>query len=287
MKKLNKYLTKYLTESLLDDEDELVNDDSVLLIDQFLKDNYIISGSYNIRNRIVDVNGSVRISWDIQSDITELTNGFFEFGVINGDFIINDCINLKTLKGCPKKVKGDFLCCYCKDLKSFEQAPHEIEGNFSADGCRITTLKGLPKRVKNISLSQCSNLINLDYIPDADEYVLSDCIKLKSLKGLPQDHEYSLDVSGCEKLKTLEGCGKNIGYLSIDYCKLDSFVGGPEVLSGNLYMNESNIKSLEGFPNIIRGIIYAVKTRLRTPLNQFKDEFIPQNVRFYQGVNIF
>lgn len=282
MKKLN----KYLIESLLDDEEELVNDDNIL-IDQFLNDNYIIKGSYTIKNKIVDVNGSVRISWDVQSDITELTNGMFEFGVINGDFNINDCVNLESLKGGPKKVKGDFLCCYCKNLKSFEQAPYEIEGNFIADGCGVKALKGLPKRVKNISLSQCDSLINLDHIPDADEYVLSDCTGLKSLKGLPQDHEYSLDVSGCKKLKTLEGCGKNIGYLSIDCCKLDSFIGGPEKLSGNLYMNESNIKSLEGFPNIIKGAIYAVESRLRITRDKFKNEFIPQNVKFYQSVNIY
>lgn len=278
-------LNERLTESLLDDEGELVNDNTTL-IEQFLNDNYIIKGTYTIKNGIVDVDGDVRISWGVQNDITSLTNDIFEFGTINGDFNINDCINLKTLKGGPKIVKGDFLCSYCKKLESFEYAPHEIEGAFITMDCGVTTLKGLPKRVKNIDLSYCDNLIDLDYIPDADEYILSDCVKLKSLKGLPQDHEYSLDVSGCKKLKTLEGCGKKMGYLSIEHCKLDSFIGGPEVLSGNLYMNESNIKSLDGFPSIVRGEIYAIKSRLHIPLKIFKDEFIPQNVKFYQSVDI-
>lgn len=278
-------LNERLIESLLDDEDELVNDNTTL-IEQFLNDNYIIKNTYTIKNGIVDVDGDVRISWDTQSDITELTNGMFEFGTINGDFIINDCINLKTLKGGPKRVKGDFLCNYCEKLKSFEYAPYEIEGAFVTIDCGVTSLKGLPKRIKFIGLTQCDNLIDLDYIPDADKYILSDCAKLKSLKGLPQDHEYSLDVSGCKKLKTLEGCGKKMGYLSIEHCKLDSFIGGPEVLSGNLYMNESNIKSLDGFPSIVRGAIYAIKSRLHIPLKIFKDEFIPQNVKFYQSVDI-
>ena len=88
-------LNERLIESLLDDEDALINDNTAL-IEQFLNDNYIIKGTYTIKNKIVDINGSVRISWDTQSDITELTNGMFEFGAINGDFIINDCINLKT-----------------------------------------------------------------------------------------------------------------------------------------------------------------------------------------------
>lgn len=77
-----------------------------------------------------------------------------------------------------------------------------------------------------------------------------------------------------------------MGYLSIEHCKLDSFIGGPEVLSGNLYMNESNIKSLDGFPSIVRGEIYVIKSRLHIPLKIFKDEFIPQNVKFYQSVDI-
>lgn len=278
-------LNERLTESLLDDEDELVNDNTTL-IEQFLNDNYIIKGTYTIKNGIVDVNGNIRISWDVQNDITSLTDDIFEFGTINGDFNINDCINLKTLKGGPKRVKGDFLCGYCEKLKSFEYAPYEIEGAFVTIDCGVTSLKGLPKRIKYIGLTQCDNLIDLDYIPDADEYTLSDCTKLKSLKGLPQDHEYSLDVSGCKKLKTLEGCGKKMGYLSIERSKLDSFIGGPEVLSGNLYMNESNIKSLDGFPSIVRGAIYAIKSRLHIPLKIFKDEFIPQNVKFYQSVDI-
>lgn len=281
MKKLN----EYLYESLLDDEEELIKDDTIL-IEQFLNDNYIINGTYRIKNKIVDVNGIIRISWDVQSDITNLTNEMFEFGTINGDFIINDCIKLKTLKGGPKKVNGDFSCSFCENLKSFEYAPYEIDGCFLADACNITTLKGLPKHLNLIRLSRCNKLIDLKYIPDANEYIFDDCKNLKSLIGLPQDHEYSLNISGCKKLNSLEGCYKKMGYLDIGGCNLDSLEGGPEFLSGNLYMSGSNIKSLEGFPGIVKGIIYAVKTKLPVTSKQFKEEFIPQNVKFYQGINI-
>lgn len=283
MKKLN----EHLYESLLDDEDELVNDDGVILIEQFLKDNYIINGTYNVENGVVNINGSIKISWDVQSDITELTNGLFEFGTINGDFIINDCSNLKSLKGGPREVKRDFLCCYCKNLESFEYSPKNVDGCFEANYCvNITSLKGLPKRVKSLSLSRCDGLTDLEYISDADEYILDNCKNLKSLKGLPSNHEYSLNISNCKKIKSLKGCNKKIGYLDIIKCSLNDFNGGPEYLSGNLYMNYAKIKSLEGFPKRIDGDLRARSVNLPITIEQFKLKFIPQNVKLFGNIII-
>lgn len=230
-----KTLNERLIESLLDDETELVNDNTTL-IEQFLNDNYIIKGTYTIKNGVVDVDGDVKISWDVQSDITELTNRIFEFGTINGDFIINDCVNLKSLKG-------------------------------------------LPKKVESISLVTCGLITNLEYICDANEYILDGCPNLKSLEGLPTSHEYSLSLANCKKLKSLKGCGKKIGYLDIIKCSLNSFKYGPEILSGNLYMDYAKIKSLDGFPKIIKGNIRLYDAALPISFDEFKNEFIPQNVK--------
>lgn len=272
-------LNECLIESLLDDEDELVNDNTTL-IEQFLNDNYIIKGTYTIKNGIVDVDGDVRISWDVHNDITGLTNDIFEFGTINGDFIINDCINLKTLNGGPKRVKGDFLCSYCEKLESFEYAPKYVGQNLGADYCsNLKSLKGLPKKVESISLVACKIITNLEHIPDANEYILDGCSNLKSLEGLPASHEYSLSVSNCKKLKSLKGCGRKIGYLDIIKCSLNSFKDGPEILSGNLYMDYTEIKSLDGFPKIIKGDINLYDATLPISFDEFKNEFIPQNVK--------
>lgn len=272
-------LNERLIESLLDDETELVNDNTTL-IEQFLNDNYIIKGTYTIKNGVVDVDGDVRISRGVQSDITELTNRIFEFGTINGDFIINDCINLKTLKGGPKKVKYDFLCNYCEKLENFEYAPKYVGKKFEADYCgNLKSLKGLPKKVESISLIACKLITNLEDICDANEYILDGCPNLKSLEGLPTSHEYSLTVANCKKLKSLKGCGKKIGYLDIIKSSLDSFKDGPEILSGNLYMDYAKIKSLDGFPKIIKGDIHLYDATLPISSDEFKNEFIPQNVK--------
>lgn len=272
-------LNERLIESLLDDEDKLVND-NITLIEQFLNDNYIIKGTYTIKNGVVDVDGDVKISWDVQSDITELTNRIFEFGTINGDFIINDCVNLKSLKGGPKRVKEDFSCNYCEKLESFEYAPKYVGKNFHADYCdNLKSLKGLPKKVESISLVACKLITNLEYICDANEYILDGCPNLKSLEGLPTSHEYSLSISNCKKLKSLKGCGRKIGYLDITQCSLNSFKDGPEILSGNLYMDYAKIKSLEGFPKIIKGNIRLYDATLPISSDEFKNEFIPQNVK--------
>lgn len=272
-------LNERLIESLLDDEDELINDNTVL-IEQFLNDNYIIKGTYTIKNGIVDVDGDVRISWDVQNDITSLTNNIFEFGNINGDFIVVECDKLESLKGGPKKVKYDFICSYCKNLKNLEYAPEQVGKNFEANYCvSLKSLKGLPKRVESLSLSRCDGLTDLEYISDANEYILDSCKNLKSLNGLPTSHEYSLNLSHCTKLKTLAGCGKKIGYLDIIKCSLNDFNGGPEYISGNLYINFSKLKSLNGFPKQIKGDLYIREAKLPISIDQFKNEFIPQNVK--------
>lgn len=102
-----KTLNEYIKESLLDDEDDLVND-STVLIEQFLKDNYEITGSYTIKNKIVNVNGSISLSDEGRSKLTNLTNGLFKFGTITENFTCSSCNTLVTLKGAPEKVKGEF-----------------------------------------------------------------------------------------------------------------------------------------------------------------------------------
>ena len=42
-------------------------------------------------------------------DIQYLTNGLFEFGVVNEYFDCNDCKKLKSLEEAPKVIKGKFI----------------------------------------------------------------------------------------------------------------------------------------------------------------------------------
>ena len=55
-----KTLKIYIKESIFDDVEDIVNHDTIL-IDQFLKDNYIIEGSYTIKDNVVDVKGYITV----------------------------------------------------------------------------------------------------------------------------------------------------------------------------------------------------------------------------------
>ena len=61
---------------------------------------------------VVNVYDNISISKKF--DQTELTNIYFVFGKVEGDFDCSNCKDLKTLKGAPKEVEGDFNCSNCK-----------------------------------------------------------------------------------------------------------------------------------------------------------------------------
>ena len=114
MKPLKEYIYEVsLTEGLLDRvKNKEVN--HKVLIEEFLEANYHFGSSYTIKeinNKfIVDVEGYV----DVENiNITSLTNGLFEFGVVSEYFDCTRCESLKTLEGAPKKVGLIFHCGHC------------------------------------------------------------------------------------------------------------------------------------------------------------------------------
>ena len=79
---------------------------------------------------IVDVSQPLIVS---NYDIQYLTNGLFEFGIVNGCFDCSDCINLKSLEGAPEQVAGHFACSDCQNLNSLAGAPQVLTGSFIHD----------------------------------------------------------------------------------------------------------------------------------------------------------
>ena len=146
----------HIKESIFDDVEDIVNNDNVL-IEQFLKDNYHISGTYVVKNNTVDVRGDVNV---INEKIESLTNGIFRFGTVSGNFDCADCHKLTSFEGGPEKVSKDFDCEGCNNLKSLEGAPKEVGGHFNCTYCiSLTSLKGAPKEVGGcFDCSNCSIL---------------------------------------------------------------------------------------------------------------------------------
>ena len=148
-------LYKYIKESLLDDEDVLMNDTSEEVIKEvvkkFLKKNYINGSKCKISKNpingkyIVDYNGNLEVK---NKNITSLTNEYFELGVIGRVFDCSFCNSLKSLKGAPKEVGGSFYCYGCSLLTSLEGAPEKVDGDFNCEWCdSLTSLEGAPKKI--------------------------------------------------------------------------------------------------------------------------------------------
>ena len=169
-----KTLKEYIIEGILDIEDNIENLSVESLIEDFIKENYNTTAKIQIKKKgnkyIVSTNGTVVVK---NKNITELTNGLFEWGEVEGHFSCNNCKSLKDLIGAPKEVGENFYCSNCTSLKSLEGAPEKVGANFD-----------------------CSN-----------------CTSLKSLEGAPEKVGANFDCGNCTSLKSLEGAPKEVGHV--------------------------------------------------------------------------
>ena len=164
MKSLNMYLGSVIDnddvhfESLLDDDDIYLdpkNDKKV--VEEWIKNNYIIAGKLTISDDlVVDCSGDVFVK---NRNIESLANDMFRWGNIRGDFTCS-FTQITTLEGAPEKVGGYFYCQHCDNLKSLEGAPKEVGRNFSCSNCEnLKTLDGAPKKVgEKFFCRNCDNL---------------------------------------------------------------------------------------------------------------------------------
>ena len=213
-----KSLKSILEASILADiDDQLEAGDEYIKeqIRQFIEENY--KGSVKISSEPnkdgkyeVSSTGEVIVK---NNKITSLTNGYFVFTEVGGNFDCRNCYSLKSLEGAPRKVKGYFMCWNCYELISLVGAPEEVGGNLLCSGCHsLTSLEGCPKKVKSIDCSVCKNLKSLEGCPK--ELKLFDCTyceSLTTLKGGPEKVEDSFLCSGCHSLTSLEYAPKKVG----------------------------------------------------------------------------
>ena len=215
MKSFMKSLKEYIYEGLLDRvKNKEVN--HKIFIEEFLETNYKIKGSYTIKETkngfIVDVEGNVIVK---NENIVILTNEFFEFGEVSGDFNCYYCRYLTSLKGAPKKVDGYFFCNYCSSLTSLEGAPEKVGQSFYCDNCKsLTSLEGAPKRVgRDFNCQLCDDLKSLEGAPRKVgwDFNCFNCKSLTSLKGAPEKVRGNFNCEYCKSLKTLEGAPEKVG----------------------------------------------------------------------------
>lgn len=247
-----------LYESILDDEEELL-DNNYILIEKWLdenvdiyKDSFEYEKSYEIKNNIVNINGSITF----KSTCEKIPTNLFKFGIVTGTVNCSRT-KFKTLEGMPKDVKGEFACDNCSKLTSLKGAPEKVGLEFSCTNCPLlTSLEGAPKEVDGFNCGSCFSLKNLKGAPEKCNYFdCSSCKSLTSLEGMKVKKLDVFDCSYCFSLKNLKGAPEKCNYFDCSYCKdLISFEGGPKEIEYNFRADRcTNLTSLEGAPEKVGG----------------------------------
>jgi len=155
--------------------------------------------------------------------------------------------NLRSLKNCPKTVSGVFGCTNNRGLQSLIGGPEQV-GAIDVHNCNLTSLEGFPKIVKSGNF--------LGGLVDVSGN------KLTSLVGLPKEVG-KLTIYNNPGLKTLQGCPKTIrGSFEALWLSITNMIGGPTVVYDDLHLYDTEINSLEGFPEAVGGNIYLGNTPL-------------------------
>ena len=112
-----------------------------------------ICRKYNIRNYIINLDGSIDVDCNVYLNNKRLIKLPLKFNKVSGDFHC-EYNKLISLDGSPREVGGGFYCEYNK-LISLEGCPKELGGNFDCYYNKLTSLEGGPIKVGGYF--SCSN----------------------------------------------------------------------------------------------------------------------------------
>ena len=145
----------YLNKSAWDIEDNVEDDNKEFVLNEikkFIEDNYRYIYIKDCEIVFDEKKDKYVVNYGqhayLNSGSKQLTNGLFEWGVVGGFFNCDNCPELESLEGAPKKVGKDFDCYDCSKLKSLKGAPEEVKGDFNCSNCpELESLEGAPKKV--------------------------------------------------------------------------------------------------------------------------------------------
>ena len=184
-------------ESILDDDTFFDKKNDKAVIEEWIKDNYTITGKLIISDDlVVDCKSQV---FTKNKHLTSLTGGLFRWGTVDY-FYCSKCDNLKTLKGAPEKTLSDFVCMECDSLETLEGAPEMVGGSFICRQCnKLINLIGSPKIVK-------------------EYFVCEHCGNLESLEGISGVIKGGITCTDCKSLRDITHIKKVGGKITIQNC---------------------------------------------------------------------
>jgi hypothetical protein len=192
-----KNLVEYINESLLDDEEVLVNDETIT-IKAWLAQNCEIRGQISIvkkgKKYIINSNDNITIT---NKELVEFPE-YIQFGKVR-NFYCSDCTLLKSLRGCPTAVINSFSCSGCTSLTSLVGAPTKADSFFCNRCTSLKSLEGCPQKLNYFECCECTSLTSLvggpkkmgstttnKKSPFNAPYRANDCKSLNSIEGLPE-----------------------------------------------------------------------------------------------------
>ena len=145
-----------------------------------------ICQKYNIKNYIINEDGSIDVDGDVDLSNRKLIELPLKFRNVNGNFYCS-WNELTSLEGAPSSVDGHFGCAYNK-LTSLEGGPSTVGGDFLCSDNKLITLEGFP------TLFRLTTKINISHNPVREVYEL-----FSDLKAI----EY-MNETGCINTDTME-----------------------------------------------------------------------------------
>ena len=193
---------------------------------------------------------------------TDIIDGHFpvKFGVINGNFICQDCKSLISLQGAPTKVKGDISYTGCTNLPNYKQLRLQ---EYIQDKKLIYN--------KKTKMYDCKEDLSFSY-PCSNEAIKSGKIPIKigkvngdfkyswfgekaSFINFPEEVIGNFELIGAKKITNLKGCPKKVGGdFIVSCCDVTSLEGCPEEVQGDFGISSNdNLINLKGAPKLIHG----------------------------------
>lgn len=207
-----KNLNLYIKESILDDEDDLVNDPYVQIYAWIKK----LESNSQIQQAKVNKGGSIDAN---AIDISEPLPDYIKLNKVDYLFV-HDC-PIKNCEGFPKQSER-VLIKNCGELKSLEGFPQGAEcdriviTNSGDVNSKLTSLKGMPK--SSHAHFQNINIKDLNGISDVKVLNIFGCKNLEVIN--PKSSLKTLRIEYCTKLKDITKLPKNMNWIMANYCNL-------------------------------------------------------------------
>jgi hypothetical protein len=158
---------------------------------------------------------------------------------IDGNFIIQNATDLKSLIGFPNKISGSLQLRNCSRITDLQYVG-EFTGKWS-----------------EIEIYNCDNFISLAGIENFDKTLkIEHCDSLDTLEDCPQKIE-NLTITGCKNLNSLSGSPKEILILSLYDTYIKNLKNAPSI---NAVINifGGTIKNLKGLKINDSRVLYSL-----------------------------